>query len=385
MKSNSVTIPNSTATEAPAPQLVLIARPDPTERAQEILFIEAAAIHAIAERLEADEDRSDSTHTPNTQPAAFRKAVQILLHCKGNVVVTGVGKAGLIGRKLSATLASTGTRSFFLHPTEAVHGDLGCLGAEDVVLALSQSGETEELLRILPFLSFRKIPVVAMTGSRENRLGRESTVVLETGGVPEAGRLGLAPSSSTTVMLALGDALALVVSEERGFTRSDFARFHPAGNLGRHLSNVDDFARPLAQCRIAQDQQPIRQVFVGHQITGRRSGAIMLTDESGRLTGIFTDSDLARMFERHEENRLDEPIATVMTRSPQTVRSGEPIQMAVERMANRRISELPVVDENDRPVGMIDITDLVAAFPKEFSQRAPQGKRPSGAVSPTAW
>ncbi|MDO4559219.1 MAG: KpsF/GutQ family sugar-phosphate isomerase [Planctomycetia bacterium] len=354
------------AKEIPGPvttrEFTLIARPDPAERACEILRAEAAAILALAEHLAYHE------FPASVRSVAFRRAVQILLRCRGCVVVTGVGKAGLIGRKLSATLASTGARSFFLHPTEAVHGDLGRLGTEDVVLALSQSGETEEMLRILPYFAYRKIPVIAITSSRESPLGRESTVVLETGGIPEAGRLGLAPSSSTTVMLSLGDALALVVSEERGFTHTDFARLHPAGSLGRHLSCVDDFARPLAQCRVARDDLSIRDVFTTHVINGRRSGAIMLTDASERLTGIFTDSDLARMFERHEESRLDEPVSTVMTRSPQTVRSGEPIRRAVERMASRRISELPVVDEEDRPVGMMDITDLVAAFPKEFSR-----------------
>ena len=374
--------------EAPT-RFAVVSAPDPAQRAAEVLRAEADAILAVARRLDAELNAADaeSAVKPDMDSAAvspvepcgvscyplataLRRAVKRLVRCTGRVVVTGVGKAGHIGAKLSATLASTGTPSFFLHPAEAVHGDLGRLGTGDLVLALSQSGETEELVRLLPFFESQKIPVIALTGRRESHLGRASQVVLETGIIEEACRHNLAPTSSTAVMLALGDALAMVVSEEREFGHIDFAQFHPGGNLGRRLAKVDDFARPMEQCRIADDRISIREVFATHVIPGRRSGAIMLTGADGTLSGIFTDSDLARLFERRQESQLDAPIGSVMTRSPQTVLCGEPIRAAIDRMASRRISELPVVDMAGHPVGMIDVTDLVAAFPKEFSMSA---------------
>jgi arabinose-5-phosphate isomerase len=316
---------------------------------REILAEEARALAEFARRLGPE----------------FSEAVQLILGCRGCVIVTGIGKAGLVGQKIMATLASTGTPAHFLHPAEAVHGDLGRVQPEDLLLALSYSGETEEIVRLLP--SFRQlgIPILAITSSRESTLARSARVVLALGPVREACPLGLAPSTSTTLMLALGDALALVVSRMKNFGREDFARFHPAGSLGRKLSRVEDHMRPLEQCRVASEGLSVREVFMAVSRPGRRTGAIMLVDESGRLSGLFTDSDLARLFERKQDHLFDRPIREVMTRHPITIGIHSRMSEAVSLMARRKISELPVVDADGRPVGLIDITDIVGITPEE--------------------
>lgn len=295
----------------------------------------------------------------------FCRAVEMVADCRGLVIVSGMGKAGLIGQKISATLASTGTRSLFLHPAEAVHGDLGRIGVDDCLLLLSQSGETEEITRLLPTLEQLAVPIIAITARQTSTLGKAAAVVLELGALQEACPLGLAPSTTTTAMLALGDALALVASRMRKFGRADFARLHPAGNLGKRLSRVDDYMRPLEQCRIASQGQTIRQVFAALQRPGRRSGAIMLVGDDGRLAGLFTDSDLARLFEARRDEALDRPVAEAMTVHPIQVVTGSMLVDAVAILAQRKISELPVVDEAGCPCGMLDITDVVSLLPDE--------------------
>jgi arabinose-5-phosphate isomerase len=279
-----------------------------------------------------------------------------------------------VGQKIMATLASTGTRSHYLHPAEAVHGDLGRVHHDDVMLILSQSGETEEIVRILPSLGELGVPILAVTARAQSKLGQAAAVVLELGPLDEACPLGLAPTTSTTAMLALGDALALVTSRMRNFAREDFARSHPAGSLGRKLSKVDHHLRALARCRVASEEKTVRQVFVDLSVPGRRTGAIMLVDGEGKLSGIFTDSDLARLFEHRREHALDRPIGEVMTARPVTVRMGTKMLDAVAAMAQRKISELPVVDAEGRPVGLIDVTDVVGLFP-ELNEYG--GERPS--------
>lgn len=326
--------------------------PAPLEQlhyARDILRLEAQALEQVAGRLDA----------------SFLAAVEHLLSCRGSAIVSGMGKAGLIGQKIAATFASTGTRSHFLHPAEAVHGDLGRVHADDVLVLLSQSGETEEIVRLLPNLTRMGVPLVAVTGRAGSTLGKAATVVLELGPLKEACSLGLAPSTSTTAMLALGDALALVTSRIRGFRAEDFARFHPGGSLGRKLSKVDDWMRPLAECRLASASQTVRGVFAMQQRPGRRSGAIMLLDERGRLVGLFTDSDLARLFEGRRDERFDAPIREVMTPAPCVVRTGSMMSDAVAIMAERKISELPVVDHVGVPQGLIDITDVVGLVPAD--------------------
>jgi len=307
----------------------------------------------------------------------FCRAVELLYRCRGSVIVSGMGKAGLVGQKIMATLASTGTRSHCLHPAEAVHGDLGRIHPQDVMLVLSQSGETEEVVRLLPSLVELGVPILAITGRSESTLGRAATVTLELGPLEEACSLGLAPSTSTTAMLALGDALALVTSQMRDFGREDFARFHPGGSLGRKLSKVDHHLRPLEQCRVGPEWKTVREVFVSLSVPGRRTGAIMLVDREGKLTGVFTDSDLARLFEHRRDRELDQPVRNVMTADPVTIRTGSRMVDAVAIMARRKISELPVIDAEGRPVGLIDVTDVMSMFPEEVGPGGSFPMRPT--------
>ena len=318
--------------------------------ARDVLLSESRAILDQVERL----DRR------------FCDAVSLLTSCSGSVVVTGMGKAGLIGRKISATLSSTGTPSHFLHPAEAFHGDLGTVRPDDVVLALSYSGETEELSQILAPLRSRSIPIVSIVSTAASSLGRASTLVLEIGSIEEADSLRLAPSSSAAAMFAVGDALALAASRRRKFRAEDFAKFHPGGSLGRRLSRVDDLMRPLSQCRIASDALSIREIFVSCRKPGRRVGAILLTDDEGRLTGVFTDADLAKLFETRDADFFDRPIRDAMTRFPSVVRSGALMSEALATLSSRKISELPVLDERGVPLGVLDVTDLVDFFPTPF-------------------
>jgi arabinose-5-phosphate isomerase len=239
------------------------------------------------------------------------------------------------------------------------------------MLILSQSGETEEVVRLLPSLAELGVPILAITSRADSTLGRAATVTIELGPVEEACWLGLAPTTSTTAMLALGDALALVTSRMRRFGREDFARFHPAGSLGQKLSKVEDHMRPLPQCRVGCETQTVREVLVAVSVPGRRTGATMLTDEHGRLSGIFTDSDLARLFEQRRDTALDGKIRGVMTANPVTVRAGSMMVDAVAVMAGRKISELPVVDGQGRPVGLIDLTDVVGLLPRDAAAAEP--------------
>jgi arabinose-5-phosphate isomerase len=311
--------------------------------AREVVRTEAHALTALADAL-GDE---------------FCQAAELIHNCRGSVIVSGMGKAGLVGQKIAATLASTGTRSHFVHPAEAIHGDLGRIDRTDVVLLLSHSGQTEEIIRLLPAVGELLTPLVALTGRLDSPLAKAATVILHLGPIREACPLGLAPTTSTTAMLALGDALALVVSRMKHFTAEDFARFHPGGSLGLKLANVEQAMRPVAQCRVARIHQSVREALVAQSRPGRRTGAIMVVDAEGRLAGIFTDSDLARLLEWKRDADIDGPMATVMTANPTTVSLGTRLAAACEIMAQKKISELPVIDDDRRPVGLIDITDLV--------------------------
>ncbi len=322
-------------------------------RGCEILRAESNAIAALAQTL-------DDT---------FAQAVETLLACHGSVVVTGMGKAGLVGQKIAASFSSTGTPSHFMHPAEAVHGDLGTIRADDVVLLLSYSGETDEITRLLPSLRELASCMIAITARPTSTLAKNADIALVLGGMDEACPLGLAPSSTTTAMLALGDALALVASESRGFTRNHFARFHPAGALGRSLTPVEQIMRPLQECRVACETQSLREVLVKLSRPGRRTGAVMLCDEGGKLVGVFTDSDLAKLLEHAAENLLDEPIAKCMTRHFQVVRQGELLPEALRVLGQRKISELPVIDHAQRPIGLIDVTDVMSMMSSYWPTR----------------
>ena len=316
------------------------------ERGKEVIHREAEALQRLANALDA----------------SFHAAVEKIVACRGSVILCGIGKAGLIGAKLSATFASTGTPSHFLHPAEAIHGDLGRVRREDVVLLLSFSGETEEVLRILASLQALASSTIAITGSPNSRLAQQVDIVLVLPPLREACTHGLAPSTSTAAMLALGDALSIVASQQKAFTPQDFARFHPGGALGRRLSRVEEMMRPLSECRIARETDSLRTMLVHAAKKGRRSGAVMLTSDDGKLCGIFTDSDLAKLLESHRDNELDLPIQRLMTRQFAAVQAGARLDDAIYILAGRKISELPVVDTDDRPVGMMDITDVVGLF-----------------------
>ncbi len=318
--------------------------------AREVLRIEAEALDRVRERL----------------GGSITRAADLVHRCAGSVIVTGMGKAGIVGQKLAATLASTGTRAFPLHPAEAVHGDLGRIRAGDVVIALSQSGETEEVLRLVPALRRLSASLIAITERATSSLGMAADLCIALGPIEEACPLGLAPSASTTVIMAVGDALALLVSRMRDFGAEDFALFHPAGSLGRKLSRVEDVMRTGRQLRRASPLQTVREVLIGLAGPRRRSGAVLVEDTDGRLLGIFTDSDLARLFERRREAEIDRPIGEVMTENPVKVVVGDTLSEAVEAMKARKISELPVVDRGGRLVGLIDLTDVIGMVPADF-------------------
>ena len=289
---------------------------------------------------------------------SFDRAVNALLTCQGHVVVTGVGKPWLIGQKISATLASTGTPSFALHPSEAMHGDLGRLRAQDVVIAMSNSGESEELTRLLPVIKRIGCVCIGVTAKRESALARHSNIVLDMGKVPEACPIGMAPSVSTTVMLALGDALALATMKARNFGPEDYARFHPGGALGRSLMKVTEIMRKLSDTAVVNTTDTVRHAL--HEITQHKTGAAFVV-ENGKLRGVFTDGDLRRHVENATGNLLAATITSVWTSPCRSVGSDKLAPEAVRTMIDgRRIGELPVIDETGTLVGHVALKDLVA-------------------------
>lgn len=315
------------------------------ELARKVLAAEAAAVAALGQRVDGH----------------FARAAGLCFACQGSVVTTGIGKAGLVAQKISATLASTGTPSHFLHPVEAVHGDLGRLRRDDILLALSHSGETDEIVRLVNVVKKQRIPLVSMTAGDDSTLARHSDVVLSIGQIEEACPMNLAPTASTTAMLALGDALALVVMEMRQFTAEQFAEFHPGGSLGRQLMKVEEAMsfRRDRNLPLCSQSLTVRQVIAEASQIPRRPGAVLLTDGDGRLSGIFTDADLRRLLNEKDLGVLDQPIEGVMTRNPRRVRAGELASAALAVFNELRIDELPVVDGDDRPIGLVDIQDMV--------------------------
>jgi arabinose-5-phosphate isomerase len=322
-----------------------MAQDETLQFARQVIEAEASAVRAMSAAIDP----------------SFERAVRMMLECPGSVLTCGVGKAGHVARKLSATLASTGTPSHFLSVSDAAHGDLGSIRKGDIVLILSASGESDEILRLLSLLKKLDHPVIAMTASRTSGLGRGADVVLAIGKIEEACPLGLAPSASTTAMLALGDALALTVMKLRKFSAEDFALFHPAGQIGRKLMRVKEAMtfRRDENLALASDQLTVAQVL--RQVSGikRRSGAVVLVDAEGKLSGIFSDGDLRRLVTGNDGTALSRPIGQVMTRSPKRIAENALASEAMAVMRQHRIDELPVVDEQDRPVGLIDVQDLV--------------------------
>jgi arabinose-5-phosphate isomerase len=317
------------------------------EYAKEVLRLEGEAVSALAGRIDG----------------AFSRAVEMLLGCtegSGRVVVTGMGKPGFIAQKLSATFASTGTPSLYLHPAEALHGDLGRLAPGDLVLALSNSGETDEVVRLLPALKRMEVPIIALTSDTKSSLARAAAIVLEIGPNPEACPLGLAPTTSTIALLALADALAMTLLHRRGFSREQFAELHPGGKLGRRLLRVREVMRTGSMNPTVRDDATLRETAAVMTRTEGRPGATSVVDAQGRLVGIFTDGDLRRLVQ-DGQNDFTAKVASVMGKGPRTVSPDDLAQDAADLMRDARVDQLPVVDEQHRPVGLLDVQDLLAA------------------------
>ncbi len=316
---------------------------------------------AYAEQVIEAEATAVKGLTALVRQSAFSAAVRMFLECAGSVIVTGIGKAGIVGQKISATLASTGTASHFLHPAEAVHGDLGRIQSSDIVLALSHSGESSEIVRLIEPLKQRQIQLIAIVGDSQSRLARHSDAALCMGMLTEACPLGVAPSVSTTCMLALGDALALATMKARRFSAEDYARFHPGGALGAKLMTVGQtmWFKPDEPLPLAAATDTIAQMLEETAKLKRR-GAVMIVDAAGKLAGIITDGDLRRAISTFGAAALQQTAGQVMTPNCKRVR---PDTLAAEAMAifhKYRIDELPVVDADDKPVGLIDVQDIVA-------------------------
>jgi arabinose-5-phosphate isomerase len=313
------------------------------KRARRVLDIEAQAVSNLKNNIGQD----------------FKRAIQFILRSKGRTVVTGMGKAGIIGQKLSATLSSTGSPSLFLHSAEAIHGDLGRVTKDDVVIIISNSGETDEIKKLLPLLKKLGAKIIAITGNTKSLLTHHSDAVLNTSVKEEACPLGLAPTASTTAMLAMADALAVCLLDLKNFQEKDFAFYHPGGLLGRKLLlKVEDIMRTGPVNPIVREEKKISEVLF--KITQARAGSASVVNKKGKLVGIFTDGDLRRHLEK-DPNLSQRKVKDAMTRSPITVR---PEMLAVEAariLQEKKIDELPVVDKNKRPVGLLDIQDLLKA------------------------
>ncbi len=311
-------------------------------RAKEVLKIEAESISNLIDKIDS----------------SFEDAVNKIKDCNGRVIITGMGKAGLIGRKISATLASTGTPSLFLHPAEAVHGDLGMILKDDVVITMSNSGETEEVIRLLPLIKKMGCVLIAITGNIKSTLAKNSDIVLNAGVKKEACSLGLAPTSSTTAALALGDALAVVLLDIKGFKMQDYAFLHAGGELGRKLTlKVSDVMRKGVSNPLISPEKTVKEAI--DIITQKKAGAVTITNEKQELLGIFTDGDLRRKY-LENKNIGDKKIKDVMTVCPITINKDKLAVEGLKIMQQKAVDEVPVVDDNNTIVGMLDIQDLIA-------------------------
>jgi arabinose-5-phosphate isomerase len=311
------------------------------QQGKRVLEIEARAIAALVDRLD---DR-------------FAKAIDLLHRCTGKVVVSGMGKSGLIGQKIAATLASTGTPAFFVHPADGIHGDLGMLAKQDALLAISNSGETEEVLKLLPFMKRLSLPIIALTGRTQSTLAKYSDVVLDVSVSEEACPLGLAPTSSTTAALAMGDALAIALLQKRGFKEEDFAQFHPGGALGRRLLfKVRDLMHEGNALPRVSATAPARDAIL--EMTSKKLGMTTVVNAKGQLVGVITDGDLRRFLEKG--NSLAKAKAKDLgSASPQTVQADALAAKALQTMEQFSITALVVVDERNRLAGVIHLHDLL--------------------------
>lgn len=311
--------------------------------AKRVLKIERDAISSLIERIDSN----------------FERIVNVIYRTKGRVIVTGMGKPGFIAQKISATLSSTGTPSLYLHPAEALHGDLGRVTKEDLILALSNSGETEEIVKFLPIVKKIGASLIAMVGNIKSTLAKNADYVLDVSVKKEACPLGLAPTTSTTAMLAMGDGLAVALLDKKGFKEKDFAFFHPGGVLGKRLIlRVGDIMRTGPASPVVRENVTVKKVLLA--ITRARAGSASVIDSKGRLVGIFTDGDLRRHLEI-EPDLIGRRVKDVMTKNPAVIKKEKLAAEAFDILRSKRIDELPVVDDKKRPIGLIDVQDLLKA------------------------
>ncbi len=312
------------------------------DKAREVILKEADALKEMAERLD------DS----------FAKAVNLIFKAKGRVIIAGIGKSGQVAKKIAATLSSTGTPAFFIHPTEGVHGDIGMVLGGDLAILISKSGDTEELLRLLPIFKRLEVPVIALTGGNGSLLAQQSDVVLDTSVKCEACRLDLIPTSSATAALVMGDALAAVLVELRGFTVDDFSFIHPGGALGRKLIKVGDLMHTGDELPIVRQDASFKDMLVA--MTSRRFGLTLIVNDTGKLIGIFTDGDLRRTVEAHD-NPLDLKAGDIAVSNPKKIGADELAATAVAIMEDHNITSLVITDGDGRPEGLIHLHDLLKA------------------------
>ena len=310
------------------------------EIARKVLEIEAEAIKALAGRLDE----------------SFDQAVNLLSGCEGRVVATGMGKSGIVCKKIAATLASTGTPALFLHPAEAIHGDLGMLASNDVVVALSNSGETQELVQLLKTIKRLGVPLISMVGTRDSTLARSGDVVLDVGVDQEACPFGLAPTASTTAALALGDALAITLAQRKGFRIEDFARLHPGGKLGKQLIRVGELMHTGERVPKVAVTAPMDVVI--YEMSRKGLGVTIVVDEEDRLVGVISDGDLRRLLQLERQKALTRTASQCMTGRPVTIAQDELATGALHLMEQRKITSLIVTEEGERVVGVIHLHDL---------------------------
>jgi arabinose-5-phosphate isomerase len=317
---------------------------DDIEYGRKVVRLEAEAVAALEAHLDE----------------RFQRAVELVVSCAGQVIATGMGKSGIIAQKISATLASSGTPSFFLHPAEAAHGDLGRVGPDDVVLALSNSGESDEIRRLIPGVKRIGARLIAITRDPDSPLAQHADCVLTVGAAPEACPVGLAPTTSTTAQLALGDALAMTVAKRRNFTREEYALYHPGGALGRELMKVADLMRDRKAAPPARVGASTRDALIEAGGRGRRPGALPVVGSGGTLRGLLTDGDVRRQV-LSDPDFIDRPIEEVMTKNPVSIRDDQLAAEAWRAMNERKFNQLPVVDAHGRYLGLIDVQDFLQA------------------------
>jgi len=307
------------------------------------LKLEAKAINEVADRIDSK----------------IEAAIDLLFNCKGKVVVTGMGKTGIVARKIAATLVSTGTTAIFLHAAEGIHGDLGMLEDNDVVIAVSNSGNTNELISIIPYIKFRKIPIIALTGNLKSQLANNASITIDCFVPKEYEQFGLVPTASTTVALAVGDAIAVTLLKKRNFDENDFAKFHPGGTIGKRLiCKIDDLMHSGKDNPIVAHSAKMNKAII--EMTSKGLGCTSVINDEGKLIGIITDGDLRRMMEKGLTD-LNLKVTEVMIADPKSMQPEELAVDALNLMEDNKITMLPIVDKNNKPVGMLHMHDLINA------------------------